>query len=229
VPVACGYTAVYLGKQRGKLVARAIILNAYGGPEELVLESVEVAAPGAAEVLIRQTGIGVNFIDTYCRRGLSPVPLPAIIGNQAVGIVEEVGSGVTEFSIGDRVGYGASDGAYVEARVIKTKDIVRLPDGVTDDVVAATLTRGMTAEYLLYRLYELKAGDTAIVHAATGGTGLIVCQWARHIGATVIVTVGSKSKIETAAAAGADHVLLHDAAHVHLEDRAKNTIPILVP
>lgn len=192
-------------------MARAIVLNEYGGPERLELQNVDVAAPDAGEVLIRQFAIGVNFIDTYCRRGLYPVPLPAIIGNQGVGIVEGLGGGVEDFKIGDRVGYGSSNGGYVDARVIKTKDIVPVPDGVSDEVVAAALTRGMTAEFLLCRLHELKAGETVIVHAATGGTGLIVCQWAKHLGATVIATVGSEAKIAMAEAAGADHVLLHDA------------------
>ena len=192
-------------------MARAIVLNEYGGPEQLELHSIDVPKPYAEEVLIRQTGIGVNFIDTYCRRGLYPVPLPAIIGNQGVGIVEGLGSGVSNFQIGDRVGYGSSNGGYVDARVIKTKDIVRVPDSVSDEMVAAALTRGITAEFLLFRLHELKAGETAIVHAATGGTGLIVCQWAKHLGATVIATVGSEAKIAMAEAAGADHALLHDA------------------
>lgn len=192
-------------------MARAIVLNAYGGPEQLALESVDVQEPDAGEVLIRQTAVGVNFVDTYCRRGLYPVPLPAIIGNQGVGVVEGLGDGETDFEIGDRVGYGSSNGGYVDMRVIKSKDIVRVPDGISDEVVAAALTRGMTAEFLLFRVHQLEAGETVIVHAATGGTGLIVCQWAKHLGATVIATVGSKAKIAMAEAAGADHVLLHDA------------------
>jgi NADPH2:quinone reductase len=190
-------------------VTRAILLEQYGGPDCLVGRDVEVGAPGAGEVLIRQTGIGVNYIDTYYRRGLYPVPLPAIIGDQATGVVTAVGAGVQGFAVGDRVAYGAKSGAYVESRVIPACDLVGLPDGLADDVVAATLLRGLTAEYLLFRTHALAAGETAIVHAATGGTGLIVCQWARALGATVIATVGSAEKIAMATAAGADHVLLH--------------------
>jgi NADPH2:quinone reductase len=193
-------------------VARAIVLKEYGGPEQLQLDEVEVGQPGEGEVLIRHTGIGVNYIDTYFRRGVYPIPLPAVIGDQACGVVEALGSGVSEFKRGDRVGYGSSARAYIEKRVIKTKDIVRLPDGISDEVVAATLLRGMTAEYLLFRAYELKPGETALVHAATGGTGLIVCQWAKALGATVIASVGAASKFAAATAAGADHVLLHNAA-----------------
>lgn len=192
-------------------MARAIVLKEYGGPEQLQLDEVEVGQPGEGEVLIRHTGIGVNYIDTYFRRGVYPIPLPAVIGDQACGVVEALGPGVSEFKRGDRVGYGSSARAYIETRVIKTKDIVRLPDGVSDEIVAATLLRGLTAEYLLFRAYELKPGETALVHAATGGTGLIVCQWAKALGATVIASVGAASKCAAATAAGADHVLLHSA------------------
>lgn len=127
---------------------------------------------------MRHTGIGVNFIDTYSRRGLYPIKLPAIIGDQATGVIEALGPDVKGFKVGDRIGYGSAGPSYVEARVMKAESIVHLPDAIADDVVAASLTRGMTAEYLLFRLHELKAGETVIVHAATGGTGLMVCQWA---------------------------------------------------
>lgn len=192
-------------------MARAMVLHEYGGPEQFRLEQVEVRAPGAGEVRIRHTGIGVNFIDTYYRRGLYPLPLPAIIGDQAAGVVEALGPGVHGFKVGDRVGYASAGKAYVEARVVNADRIVHLPDSVTDDIVAATLVRGMTAEYLLFRLHELQADETVIVHAATGGTGLMVCQWAKDIGATVIATVGSAAKVAMAEEAGADHVLLHSA------------------
>lgn len=192
-------------------MARAIVLREYGGPDQLKLEQVEVPAPVAGEVRIRHTGIGVNFIDTYYRRGLYPLPLPAIIGDQAVGVIEALGPGVKGFKVGERVGYASAGKAYVEARVVNVERVVRLPDSVSDDTVAATLVRGLTAEYLLFRLHAVRADETVVVHAATGGTGLMVCQWAKDIGATVIATVGSPAKMAMAEEAGADHVLLHTA------------------
>lgn len=192
-------------------MTRAIVLREIGGPDNLVLDEIDVPAPGAGEVHIRHTGIGVNFIDTYFRRGVYPLKLPAIIGDQATGVVTGLGAGVTAFKIGDRVAYGSHGPSYVAERVIKTAHIVHLPDALADDVVAATLTRGMTAEYLLFRLHELQPGETVIVHAAVGGTGLMLCQWAKHLGATVIATVGAENKMAMARAAGADHVLLHGA------------------
>jgi NADPH2:quinone reductase len=193
-------------------VTRAIVVREYGGPEQLRLETIDTPAPGAGEVLVRHTGIGVNFIDTYCRRGLYPVPLPAVIGDQATGVVEVLGAGVSEFAVGERVAYCSAGHAYCEARVIATNKLVRLPDGVADDVVSASLVRGLTAEYLLFRLHPLAVGETIVVHAAAGGTGLIVTQWAKYLGATVIATVGSDTKFEVARGAGADHVFRHDDA-----------------
>lgn len=190
-------------------MTRAIVLRAYGGPEALRLEDIDLGEPGLGEVLIRQTGIGVNFIDTYYRRGIYPVPLPAIIGDQATGVVEEVGAAVSGFAIGDRVAYCAAGHAYVERRLIGADKLVKLPAGIDDDVVSASLLRGLTAEYLLCRLHAVQPGETVVVHAAAGGTGLIVCQWARHLGAQVIATVGSAAKVDIARAAGAEHVLLH--------------------
>jgi len=190
-------------------VTRAIVLKEYGGPEQLTLETIAVGEPGPGEVRVRHTAIGVNFIDTYFRRGLYPIKLPAIIGDQAVGIIEAVGPEVADFKPGDRIAYGSHGPSYVEARVMPARHIVHLPVGLGEDVVAASLTRGMTAEYLLFRLHALTANETVVVHAAAGGTGLIVCQWARHLGATVIATVGAESKVEVARAAGAHHVLVH--------------------
>ncbi len=203
-----GYTQPSLLPGR-QAVVRAIVLEAYGGPDALQSREVELGRPGAGDVLIRHTGIGVNFIDTYYRRGLYPVPLPAIIGDQAVGVVEALGEGVRGLKPGDRVAYASAGQAYVEARTISAERIVRLPAAISDETAAATLVRGLTAEYLLFRLHELKPEETIIVHAATGGTGLMVCQWAKDIGATVIATVGSAAKIAMAEEAGADHVLLH--------------------
>lgn len=188
----------------------AMLLHEYGDADQLVAGEREVGEPGTGEVLIRHTGIGVNYIDTYFRRGIYPIKLPAVIGDQAAGVVEALGAGVERFSVGDRVGYCSSSGAYIERRVIAADDLVRLPDGISDDLAAATLTRGMTAEYLLCRLYPLKAGETCVVHAATGGTGLIVTQWAHHLGARVIATVGSDAKLDAARAAGADLAVRHN-------------------
>ncbi len=192
-------------------MVRAVVLEAYGGPDNLKLKDIPLAEPGPGQVLVRHTGIGVNFIDTYYRRGLYPVPLPAVIGDQATGVVEQLGPGVRGVAVGDRVAYASAGNAYVDARVISIERIVHLPASVSDETAAATLVRGLTAEYLLFRLHELKPEETVIVHAATGGTGLMVCQWAKDIGATVIATVGSPAKMAMAEEVGADHVLLHSA------------------
>lgn len=201
-------------------MTRAIVLREYGGPEQLVLDDIEVPAPGPGQVRLRHTGIGVNFIDTYYRRGLYPLNLPAVIGDQAVGVVEQVGAGVSTLACGDRVAYASAGHAYSEARVIDAARLVALPASLSDEVVAATLVRGLTAEYLLFRLHPLSATDTVIVHAAAGGTGLILCQWAKDIGATVIATVGAESKRAMAEEAGADHVLLHGDAEFVVKVRA---------
>jgi len=190
-------------------VTPAIVIHAYGGVEQLTLSEIDLGSPGPGEVLIRHTGIGVNYIDTYFRRGIYPIPLPAVIGDQAVGLVEALGPGVSELAEGDTVAYGSVARAYCERRVIRADQVVRIPDGVDPDVVAATLTRAMTAEYLLFRLHAVQPDETVIVHAAVGGTGLLMVQWARHLGARVIATVGSESKFAAARQAGADQVLLH--------------------
>ncbi len=191
-------------------MTQAIVVHEYGGPEQLRVESVEVGEPAAGEVRIRHTGIGVNYVDTYFRRGLYPATLPYIIGDQACGVVEALGPGVTSFAVGDRVAYGSCANAYVAARLVPAEVLVRLPGDVDETVVAASLTRGMTAEYLLFRLHPLAPGETCVVYAAAGGTGRIVCQWAKHLGATVIATVGTAEKVAVAREAGADHVLLND-------------------
>lgn len=191
-------------------MTQAIVVHEYGGPEQLCVESVEVGDPGPGEVRIRHTGIGVNYVDTYFRRGLYPATLPYIIGDQACGVVEALGPGVTSLAVGDRVAYSSCANAYVAARLVPAELLVRLPDDVDEMVVAASLTRGMTAEYLLFRLHALARGETCVVYAAAGGTGRIVCQWAKHLGATVIATVGAAEKVAVAREAGADHVLLND-------------------
>lgn len=189
-------------------MTKAIRLNRNGGPEVLEIQEVTVGAPGPAEIRIRQTAVGLNFIDVYHRTGLYPLPLPTGIGLEAAGVVEAVGAEVTEFRPGDRVAYPAGPiGAYAEERLIAADRVVKIPDGISDEQAAAMMLKGMTAHYLLHRTYAVKPGDTILFHAAAGGVGLILCQWAKHLGATVIGTVGSPEKAELARQNGCDHVI----------------------
>lgn len=190
-------------------MAKAIRISAHGGPEALMLEDVDVAAPGAGEARIRHTAIGVNFIDVYFRTGLYPAPggLPLTPGHEAAGVVEEVGSGVDGIKVGDRVAYASAIGAYATERTLKADQLVKIPDGVSDEEAAGMMLKGMTAEYLLRRTFEVKPGHTVLYHAAAGGVGLIFGQWAKHLGATVIGTAGSPDKVELAKAHGFDHVI----------------------
>jgi NADPH2:quinone reductase len=189
-------------------MAKAIRVHETGGPEVLRWEDVEVPAPGQGEVLIHHTAVGLNYIDTYHRSGLYPLPLPTGLGSEAAGIVEAVGAGVTGFKTGDRVAYGSgSPGAYAEKKVALADRLVKIPAGVTDEQAASMMLKGMTAQYLVRRTYKVKAGDTILVHAAAGGVGLILCQWAHHLGATVIGTVGSDAKGAVAKAHGCTHVI----------------------
>jgi NADPH2:quinone reductase len=189
-------------------VSKGIILHTYGGPEVLTWKDITVAKPGPGEVLLRQTAIGLNFIDVYHRTGLYPIPLPGSIGSEAAGIVEEVGEGVTDLKIGQRVAYaGGAPGAYVEKRILAADRLVPLPDGIDDKIAASIMLQGMTTEYLLERTYKVKKGDTILFHAAAGGVGLLAVQWAKSLGATVIGTVGSAAKADLAKAHGADHVI----------------------
>ena len=191
-------------------MSKAVFVNQCGGPQVLLYQNNPVDEPGPGEVLVRNTAIGVNYIDTYYRSGLYPAALPLIPGDQAAGIIETVGSGVSEFKSGDRVAYASRPlGAYSEQRVMDADFIVPLPEGISDEVAGATLTRGLTAEYLTHRLYELKAGEVVLVHAAAGGAGRILCQWADRIGARVIGTVGSEEKMDIARENGCSEVLLH--------------------
>jgi len=169
-----------------------------------------VSAPGPGEALVRQTAVGVNFIDVYHRRGLYPLPsLPAGIGSEAAGPIEAVGPGVTDVAVGDRVAYaGGPTGAYCDARVLPAHRLVKLPDGISDPQAAAMMLKGMTAEYLLRRAFTVKPGDTILFHAAAGGVGTIACQWAKQLGATVIGTVGTRNKAAIASAHGCDHVIV---------------------
>lgn len=191
-------------------MTHAIRIHELGGPERLTWEAIESGSPGQGEALVRQTAVGLNYIDVYHRTGLYPVPsMPAIIGNEAAGVVEATGPGVTEVAVGDRVAYCMSLGSYTQRRVMSARLLVRVPDGVTDQQAAALMLKGCTVQYLLRRTYPVKAGDTILFHAAAGGCGLIACQWAKHLGATVIGTVSTPAKAELAKARGCDHVIIY--------------------
>jgi len=194
---------------------RAIRFSRTGGPEVLTWEEVSVGSPAAGQVTVKHTAVGLNFIDAYHRTGLYPLQLPSGIGLEAAGVVEAVGEGVTEFAVGDRIAYGTGPiGAYSEARNIPADKIVKIPEGIEDRTAAAIMLKGLTAQYLLRRTYRVKAGDTILVHAAAGGVGLLLCQWAKHLGATVIGTVGSTAKGELARAHGCDHTILYRVTDV---------------
>ena len=186
----------------------AIRIHATGGPEVLRWEEVEVGKPGPGEVLVRNTAIGVNFVDTYYRSGLYPLALPATIGREGAGVVEEVGQNLKEFKPGDRVAYADPTGSYAEMLLRPAERLVKIPAGVSDRTAAAMMLKGMTARFLLRRTYRVKKGDTILVHAAAGGVGQILCQWARYLGAKVIGTVGSDAKVPLAKKAGCKHVLV---------------------
>ncbi|WAC26290.1 quinone oxidoreductase family protein [Ancylobacter sp. SL191] len=190
-------------------MAWAVRVHEVGGPEVLSYEEITVGSPGPGQVRLRHTAIGLNFIDTYFRSGLYPPPqgLPFIPGNEAAGVVVEVGEGVSEFKPGDRVAYGSSLGAYCSERVMPVAPLLKLPANIPDETAAAMMLKGMTARYLLRQTFPVKAGDTVLVQAAAGGVGLILCQWATHLGATVIGTVGSAEKAELARANGAAYVI----------------------
>lgn len=186
----------------------AIRLHAFGGPEVLQWEEIELPAPGPNEALIRQTAIGLNFIEIYQRTGLYPLPLPLVLGQEGAGVVEAVGPGVTVVKPGDRVGYASGpSGAYAEKRLYPADRLVPLPDALDDKTAAAILLGGMTARYLVKETFPLKPGHTILFHAAAGGVGQIAVQWAKHLGATVIGTV-SAGKVDLAKSLGCDHVLV---------------------
>lgn len=190
------------------LTSHAIRIHEHGGPEMMKFETVEVGDPAAGEVRIKHTAIGLNYIDTYHRTGLYKIQLPTVLGREGAGVIEAVGAGVTEFKIGDRVAYAASPiGSYSEVRLIPAAGVVKVPDNVSDQQAASMMLKGMTAQYLLRRTFKVGKGDTILFHAAAGGVGLIVSQWARHLGATVIGTVGSEEKAMIARAAGCHHVI----------------------
>lgn len=188
----------------------AILLNKPGGPEQLSWQEIAAPKAGPGEAVVRQNAVGVNFIDIYHRTGLYPLPYPAVLGMEAAGVVESVGQGVDDFKPGDRVAYtGHGPGSYATHRAIEARHLVKLPEGVSDDVAASLMVKGITAHYLLARTYPVKKGDTILVHAAAGGVGLIMCQWAHRAGATVIGTVGTEEKALLARAHGADHTIIY--------------------
>ena len=187
---------------------KAIRFTKAGSPEVLQLQNIELPPPRAGEVRIKHTTIGVNFIDTYQRSGLYPVRLPSGLGLEAAGVVEAVGENVTTLAKGDRAAYCTGPiGSYAEANNVPADRVVKLPASISDETAAASLLKGMTAQYLLKRTYALEAGETIVFHAAAGGVGLIACQWAKHLGATVIGTVGSDEKAALARENGCAHVL----------------------
>src|SRR5882757_3175853 len=189
----------------------AVRVHKTGGPEVLTYEDIQVPAPGPGQVKIKNHAIGVNFIDTYFRMGMypSPVGLPFVAGNEGAGEVIAVGPGVTDCKVGDRVAYVVSLGAYAGERLLPADRAVKLPEKISYEQAAAMMLKGMTAQYLLRRTYRVQKGDNILVHAAAGGVGLIACQWANHLGANVIGTVGSKEKGELAKKNGAHHVILY--------------------
>jgi len=190
-------------------MSHAIRIHATGGPEVLRWEEVAVGAPAPGEARVRHAAVGLNFIDTYHRSGLYPIPLPAVLGMEGAGVVEAVGPGVTEVAVGDRVAYaGGPVGAYARERLIPAHRLVPLPDSIDDVQAAGMMLKGLTAHYLVRRTYRVKPGDTVLVHAAAGGVGLLLCQWAKHLGATVIGTVSSDEKAAHARAAGCDHPIV---------------------
>ncbi|MEC7523284.1 MAG: quinone oxidoreductase [Myxococcota bacterium] len=191
-------------------MTRAIRIHEHGGPEVMRLEDVDVGEPGPGEARVRHAAVGLNFIDTYHRTGLYPVSLPSGLGMEAAGVIEAVGEGVTELSPGQRVAYAAGPpGAYAEARVVAADRLVPLPNAVDDEAAAAAMLKGMTVEYLIRRTHRVSAGETVLLHAAAGGVGLVACQWLKHLGATVIGTVGSDEKAELARAHGCDHPIVY--------------------
>ena len=187
---------------------KAIRIEATGGPEVMRLVDVEVGKPGPGQVQVRQTAIGLNYIDTYHRSGLYPLQFPSGLGLEAAGVVEEVGEGVTSLKPGDRIAYGTGPiGAYAQQRNLPANRLVKLPPSISDETAAGMMLKGMTARYLLRATYVVKPGDTILLHAAAGGVGLIMSQWAKALGATVIGTVGSDAKAAIARSHGCDHVI----------------------
>jgi NADPH2:quinone reductase len=189
----------------------AVRVHKTGGPEVLTFEDIDIPAPGQGQIKIKQHACGVNFIDTYFRSGLYPPPtgIPFVAGNEGAGEIIAVGPGVTDLKVGDRVAYVVALGGYAQERLLPAERAVKMPDNISYEQAAAMMLKGMTAEYLLHRTFKVEKGSTILVHAAAGGMGGILCQWANHIGATVIGTAGSKDKAAIAKANGAHHTILY--------------------
>jgi NADPH2:quinone reductase len=183
-------------------------ITRHGGPEVLEWKELSLEPPGAGQLLVRHTAVGLNFIDVYHRNGLYPLPLPVVPGVEAAGVVEEVGEGVSDLRVGDRIAYALPPGAYAEKRLLPSSRAVRIPDGISDEVAAAVMLKGFTAQFLVRRTYVVQPGDTVVVHAAAGGVGLILCQWAKFLGATVIGTVSTADKAALARANGCDYPVI---------------------
>ena len=195
-------------------MTHAIRIHKTGGSEVLQWDSIEVGKPGAGQVRLTQTACGLNYIDVYMRDGVYPIAeYPAVLGMEAAGVVEELGDGVAEmnlgYKVGDRVAYAMVPGGYAQERLIDAQKLIKIPDAIDDKSAATMMLKGLTAHYLLFRTYPVKAGDTILVQAASGGVGLMLCQWAKHLGATVIGTVGSEEKAQLAMANGCDHAIFY--------------------
>ena len=197
----------------------AVRMKEHGGPEVMSWEEVEVGDPGPGEVRVRNTAVGLNYIDTYQRSGLYPMQLPMVLGSEGAGVIEKVGPKVKGFKAGDRVAYAQPIGAYSEVLLRPVSRLVKVPAGIEDQTAAAMMLKGMTAWYLCRRTYKVKKGDTVLVHAAAGGVGQILCQWAKHLGATVIGTVGAEEKAALARKAGCKHVIV--TAKEKISERVK--------
>ena len=192
------------------MITNAIRVNKQGGPEEMRWEEVALPEMQKDDVLIKHTAIGLNYIDTYHRSGLYPMPVPLTLGIEGAGIIIEAGENVNDLNVGDRVAYASPPtGSYAEAKVMPADRLVKIPDNISDEIAAAIMLKGMTVEYLVRRTYNVKAGQTVLFHAAAGGVGLIACQWLKAIGAKVIGTVGSEEKAALAKANGCEHTILY--------------------
>lgn len=205
--------------------AAAIRVHGCGGPEVLHYEKIDLQKPSAGEILLRQTAIGVNFLDVYFRRGELPIDqFPFTPGHEGAGVVEAVGEGVTKVKVGDRVAYQLVIGGYATHRMVPANRVVRLPDSISDEQAAAMMLKGMTAEYLVRRTYPVKSGDTVLIHAAAGGVGLLLIQWAKHLGATVIGTVSSQKKADFIKHYGCDYPIVYTQADFveQVKDITKN-------
>jgi NADPH:quinone reductase len=190
-------------------MAKAVRYHTTGGPEVLQLDEMQVGQPGAGQARIRHTAIGVNFIDTYQRSGLYPMPLPSVAGNEGAGVVEAVGPGVAHVRPGDRVAYTNQVGSYCDVRLVQADRLVKVPEGINDEAAASMMLKGMTVQYLIHRTYAVKPGETVLWHAVAGGVGLIACQWLNALGVTVIGTVGSDEKAALAKVHGCHHVVVY--------------------